>query len=156
MPNWALNKLEVVGAPDALRDFLAANTVTRNIRGVDTPVFSFEGILPMPSMSESEMDTWCTAHWGCKWDAKNPEIADAGIDAGQIAIDFDSTWCAPLGWYFAVVARYDNLSFALHTAEPNMDFYSLWMGRAGNASCVWEDDWEFAHCVFGIDEEVTV
>lgn len=42
MPNWAMNKLVVKGAPDALRAFLADNTIDEG--------FSFHGVVPMPSI----------------------------------------------------------------------------------------------------------
>ena len=71
MPNWAMNKLAVYGAPDALRTFLADNLVdgqketfnfeTKTFEYAPAKLFSFEGVAPMPSALEGTISPARTA-----------------------------------------------------------------------------------------------
>src|SRR5688572_8163134 len=97
MPNWVLNRLQLLGPPASVADFPS------RLDG-DT-FFDFDRIRPTPPELQSgvriddrtglpEWRMWRTEHWGCKWNASDVEVERR--PDGSAAIKFLTPYGSPL------------------------------------------------------------
>ena len=63
--------------------------------------------------------TWCTEHWGTKWDVQ-ATLTNETPDF--LAYGFETAWSPPVAWLTKVARDFPRLRFTLHYYEPGMGF----------------------------------
>jgi hypothetical protein len=76
---------------------------------------------------------WRCGHWGTKWNAYHPEIADN--EDGSLHASFDTAWSFPFPIFQELVAAFPQLLFEGLAYEPSCDFHITFEGRSGKFTC---------------------
>lgn len=114
MPNWCFNTLVVTGEKTAVERFKKAVKPTREEETHVVTDLSLEKLYLLPG--GREWYTWCTEHWGTKWDVEAKLERD---EPGKLRYTFESAWVPPLPWLIHVSKQYPSLKFWLDYEEPD-------------------------------------
>lgn len=74
---------------------------------------------------------WSVANWSTKWDACESDIEEFSNEF--LAINFETAWAPPEGWFRKICTDYPNLQFELKYDEPGMGFFGR-MRSTGNGN----------------------
>lgn len=157
MPNWCMNKLDVIGRDVDLEEFKKATSDSDGN-------LSFAALVPPPENEPYDWRTWADTHWGTKWDV-SPE--DCAHDVHHedflptMMWEFTTAWAPPIAWLYQVAAQYPHLDFKLWFDEPGMSFSGCAVLRKGSVDEA--ESWESQTCfvmgpcaVAGCEEMVDV
>jgi hypothetical protein len=145
MPNWCINKLDVIGTQSELEEFKKA------VSDADGN-FSFAALVPPPAEESRDADwdwrSWTSTHWGTKWDIAEGECTfgyHEEDDEPTMMWEFPTAWAPPIPWVGQVAEQYPNLTFKLWFDEPGMSFSGCAVFRTGGVdkSESWETDVSF-------------
>jgi len=151
MPNWCINKLDVIGAVEELDKFKKASTID------DGDALSFELLVPTPesvmtdSSPTSGWRTWVEANWGTKWDISPGECAYVRHFEDELPTDvweFSTAWAPPTNWMKRVSAMYPELVFKLWYDEPGGYFSGCDAMQNGN---LLDESWESNDCFLMVE-----
>lgn len=147
MPNWCINKLDVVGAEEALEKFKVDSS---NSDGE----FCFSALVAPP---EEALDSdspiggwraWADTNWGTKWDISADECAFTlhyEDSEPTMVWEFSTAWAPPTAWLAQVAPQYPELTFKLWFDEPGMSFSGCDVYQNGTIT---EESWESNVCFY--------
>jgi hypothetical protein len=145
MPNWCFNRLRVTGPDDDVARFrtqaVGFSPWHPHPAGSSPAVFTFHSLVPIPAEVlaagyDAAGYAWELQHWGCKWGASEPSIADEWDDS--VIYEFDTPWAPPLAFMEQLSRQWPTLVFILDYEESGEGFKGLARAAAG----VLED-----HCI---------
>jgi hypothetical protein len=125
MPNWCLNRLQVIGPAETVARFVAAavggNPWSQPLSGAPEEALSFHRLLAIPpavlaaGYAAAGYD-WERQHWGCKWGACHSVLAERW--EGGVRYEFDTAWGPPLAFLKTASRAWPELMFQLEYEEP--------------------------------------
>jgi hypothetical protein len=108
MPNYCLNRLEIIAEPEVRDHFIAAHN----------GVLSFGRLVPL---RENTPDN-AIERWGTKWD-----IVDQHVAINPYRTRFETPWTPPRWWLRNVARQYPDINFQLKYYEPGVGFHgTIW------------------------------
>lgn len=157
IPNWCSNTTEVLGPEKDVRELLRlAQQEQYQIKEVDgeleswTPVFSMNGVIPMPShllhtsathgkdgefanaiagnqtIDYSDWYSWRLAHWGTKWDFNSDGVYLSPItvqdDNASFDLSYDTAWSPVCDFWLQVSKKFPSLRIDVRYYEEGMNF----------------------------------
>ena len=178
MPNWCINKLNIV-APS--KEKMAE--VAEAIRSDEEPL-SFEKISPMPeslkgttspsrngsdvSVADSmtritevlngtvkDYNDWYEfnlGEWGTKWDVK-AVMVESGTPDNQMTMEFQTAWSPPNKILEKLMDRFPDVDFELYYLEPGMEFAGVHDREGDSCYSGGEDYKKISREQFGYDFE---
>lgn len=146
MPNWCMNRLEVIG-PDA-KEFYNYNKES------GSGDFSFSTLVPEPEYkNDNQWYDWRLKNWGVKWDVANDDVRFTEISDSLVNIQFETPWDAPVEWLKSASKQFPHLKFILHSGEPGMNFHHEYSVCKGHAILSDSDSFSNKYDFWGFDED---
>ena len=151
MPNWCMNRLEIIGTKIVMEEIISTGLSLDEIVPTPEELTAMEKTFPVPNdelklrkslearFGCSTAYDWHVAKWGTKWDI-GPfkdlmlNTIDADKDIYEINLEFDSAWSPPVLAMQALYNKYKDtdLYLKLEYFEPGCAFVGVATGEKGS------------------------
>ena len=139
MPNWCYNTLAISGEPKQLNKFVKELEVTESEESdlSEASKFSFDKVIPQPDNLNDNWYEWRIGNWGTKWNADVQYENFDQWESGDISIDFNTAWSAPMPILKKLVEMYPKLTFNWRCYEESHAFWGIGEGVKGKLEVEW-------------------